>query len=98
MADTYYARERDNMLHRNRRATPRQQTLWTNADLEPVFADQVQLTRVGSQYYLTFGQLRVPVNVGEDHAAEVREIRPVAQIVFPTDALDQLQKALRNIE
>ena len=98
MADSYYASERDDMLQRNRRETPRQQTLWTNADLEPIFADQMQLTRVGTQYYLTFGQLRVPVNDGTDRPTDVHDIRPVAQIVFPEEALGRLQKALKNVE
>jgi hypothetical protein len=62
--------------------------------LAPLFSDQVHLAKVAGQFYLTFGQVRVPIARPEPGAAV--EIRPITQIVIPRHALASLATLLQQ--
>ncbi len=76
----------------------RLEVTWVSAeDLEPVFVDNLHLALVNNQYYLTFGQLRLPM-VFPDPPTKGR-IHPVARFVIPREALQNIIALLReNVE
>lgn len=65
---------------------------WVEGEgLEPLTAQHLHLSKVESQYYLTFGQLRPPVLDFENDADPIiAEIRPVVQLVVPEEALGRI--------
>jgi len=95
--DGYYSVERDNMLRVNRRGAHRPQSYWVLGDnLEPHFADHVQLTKVDQHYHLTFGQSRVPISREENEPASVTEIQPIVRLVLPEGVVERLEATLRR--
>jgi len=68
---------------------------WTKSDaLDQTYVDHARLQRINEQFYLTFGQIRLPDDAGEDDSAIVAEIRPVAKVVMTAEALDRLRELL----
>ena len=95
--ETYYSLGHDNMLRVNRRQEKRSQTYWVAASqLEPRFADHVQLTRVDRHYHLTFGQSRVPIAREASEPTAVSEIQPVARLILPEEVTIRLATALQQ--
>ena len=95
--ETYYSLGRDSMLRVNRRQEKRSQTYWVAShQLEPRFADHVQLTRVNRHYHLTFGQSRVPIASEASEPAAVSEIQPVARLILPEEVTIRLVAALQQ--
>ena len=95
--DSYYSVERDNMLRVNRRSAHRPQSYWVLGDnLEPRFADHVQLTKLDQHYHLTFGQSRVPIAREEHEPAPVTEIQPIVRLILPEDVVHRLEATLRR--
>lgn len=81
--ESFYSSGKDDMLRVDRRRSPRPQVFWGGGqDLEPRFADHVQLSRVESHYHLTFGQSHVPITT-DSGTAPVNEIRPIARVIVP---------------
>lgn len=74
------------------------EVFWGDADaVEPVFADNLALQRVNEQFYLTFGQIRLPATSAVTDRT-VAEIRPVARLIIPKDALHRVAELLtRNL-
>lgn len=70
---------------------------WSDADhLDPVFADNMHMVLVNDQYYVTFGQLRLPI-VPENSG--IGKIHPIARLIVPRDALQRIVEVLtRNLE
>ncbi len=67
-------------------------------DLEPVFADHLHVNRANDQFYLTFGQTQVPVlDKPEAPGAITAEIRPIARLIVPLNALERMRDLLRRI-
>ena len=88
--ESFYSMETDDMLRVDRRKVPRPQAYWgSGSDLEPRFADHVQLYRVESHYHLTFGQSQVPITAGSG-AAPVNEIRPIARVIVPKEVIRRM--------
>ena len=58
-----------------------------------MFADNVLLQRVGDQFYLTFGQVRLPAIQGPVKRG-VAEIRPMVRVIIPKDALERIADLL----
>jgi len=95
--DSYYSVERDNMLRVNRRRAHRPQSYWVLGDnLEPRFADHVQLTKLDQHYHLTFGQSRVPIMREEHEPTPVTEIQPIVRLILPEDVVHRLEATLRR--
>jgi hypothetical protein len=95
--ESYYSMERDNMLRVDRRKAHRPQSYWVVGDnLEPRFADHVQMTKVGQHYHLTFGQSRVPIAREENEPAEVTEIQPIVRLILPEDVTRRFEATLRR--
>ena len=95
--EAYYSLERDSMLRVDRRQERRSQTYWVAAtQLEPRFADHVQLTRVDRHYHLTFGQSRVPIAREASEPTAVAEIQPVARLILPEEVTIRLADALQQ--
>lgn len=71
---------------------------WTGgAELEPVFVDNLHLARVNNQYYLTFGQIRLPVSSGT--APKTGELRSMVRLVVTRESLERIVALLnRNLE
>ena len=70
---------------------------WGSAEhLEPIFADNLHLQRIGDLFYLTFGQVRVPVLEGEQTKRLVAEIHPMARMIVPKAALDRIADLLHR--
>jgi hypothetical protein len=72
---------------------------WGQADhLEPVFADNLHLQRLNNQFYLTFGQIRLPAAAPGTERV-VAEIRPLVRLVIPRENLKQIANLLsRNLK
>ncbi len=88
--EAYYSLETDDMLRVDRRRVARPQVVWgMTDDLEPRFADHVQIAKVGSHYHLTFGQSHVPIT-GDSGAIPVHDIRPIARMIIPKDVIRRL--------
>lgn len=88
--ESYYSLDNDDMLRVDRRRVPRPQAYWGNAEeLEPRFADHVQLSRVESHYHLTFGQSYVPITT-DSGTAPVNEIRPIARMIIPQEVIRRM--------
>ena len=88
--ESFYSTEKDDMLRVDRRKTPRPQAYWGSGhDLEPRFADHVQLSRVESHYHLTFGQSHVPITT-DSGTAPVNEIRPIVRVIIPKDVIRRM--------
>ncbi|UCG88981.1 MAG: hypothetical protein JSW71_10775 [Gemmatimonadota bacterium] len=95
--ESYYSLERDNMLRVDRRSAQRTQSHWVVGDnLEPRFADHVQLTKVDQHYHLTFGQSRVPIVREENEPTPVTEIQPIVRLVLPEGVLQRFEATLRR--
>jgi len=95
--ETYYSLGRDSMLRVNRRQERRPQSYWVaSGQLEPRFADHVQLTRVDRHYHLTFGQSRVPIAREANEPAAVSEVQPVARLILPEEVAIRLAAALQQ--
>lgn len=66
---------------------------WGSVDsLDLLFADNVHLALVNDQFYVTFGQTRVPV--AEDMGSTQAEIRPVSRLVISKDAFKKIASLL----
>jgi hypothetical protein len=66
---------------------------WSNPEhLDPVFADQMHLTRMNDQYYLTFGQIRPTfADVGKGPPVTTRaEVRPMVRITMSREILQKV--------
>ena len=73
---------------------PALEAYWGKADhLEPVLVDNLHLQRVNNQYYLTFGQIRLPL-VEAPTERVVAEIRPMTRLIIPRDALRRIVELL----
>ncbi len=95
--ETYYSLGHDSMLRVNRRQETRSHTYWVAVtQLEPRFADHVQLTRVDRHYHLTFGQSRVPIAREASEPTAVSEIQPVARLILPEEVTIRLAAALQQ--
>jgi len=67
--------------------------------LEPIFADNLHLQRINDQFYLTFGQVRLPLIETNPAERVVAEIRPVVRLIVPKDALQRVVNMLsRNLK
>jgi hypothetical protein len=94
--ESYYSLDTDDMLRVERRKTTRPQAYWGESDeLEPRFADHVQLSRVESHYHLTFGQSQVPINT-DSGTAPVNEIRPIARMIIPQEVIRRLVTLIKQ--
>ena len=72
------------------------ESFWGNADqLDLVFVDNIHVQRINDQFYLTFGQVRPPVEIPPSRM--VAEIRPVARLVVPRDALTKIVELLGRL-
>lgn len=88
--ESFYSTEKDDTLRVDRRQTPRPQAYWGSGhDLEPRFADHVQLSRVESHYHLTFGQSHVPITT-DSGTAPVNEIRPIVRVIIPKEVVRRM--------
>jgi hypothetical protein len=72
---------------------------WAEAPhLDLLFADNLYLTRVNDQYYLSFGHLYPSVEQPKDASSLTAELRPVVRLMVPKEALkrmvDLLSRAL----
>lgn len=95
--ETYYSLGRDSMLRVDRRQERRPQSYWVaSGQLEPRFADHMQLTRVDRHYHLTFGQSRVPIAREANEPTAVSEIQPVARLILPEEVAIRLAAALQQ--
>ena len=77
---------------------PVQLTLtWSSADqIDLVHVDHLHLARVKDQFYLTFGQVRMPVDTSGPLTGE---IRPAARLVLTREALARMVGLLNaNVE
>ena len=78
------------------RGAPRLRAVWNNevaSHLEQLFADNLHLAQVNDQFFLTFGQTRVPIiEVENQSEAMIAEIRPVAKLVIPKVAFERIAK------
>lgn len=61
-------------------------------NLEPVFVDNLHMAQVNNQYYLTFGQLRVPVG-----STRRGEIHPMACFVLSRESITRLVDLLGKV-
>ena len=69
---------------------------WTPGQKLPLsFADQLHMTRIGDQVYVTFGQTRLPVT-GEGEEGFSAEIDSVASLVIPTQSLERMVQVLQS--
>lgn len=69
------------------------QAQWSNADhLDPVFADNLHVMRLNEQFYLTFGQIRLPMTEAQD--SMVGELRTMVRLVVPKDALQRTRSTI----
>jgi hypothetical protein len=71
--------------------------VWVEAPaVKPVFADQLQVTRIGDVYHLAFGQ----VLPGSAHKAEPGDealIEPVFRVVASQEALARMAELLNKV-
>ncbi|MEK7239199.1 MAG: hypothetical protein AAB224_01300 [Gemmatimonadota bacterium] len=71
---------------------------WEDATSIPQpFVDQLHIRVVQGNYYLTFGQLNLPVFDGEPPEDFVARIHPVARMVVPAPEMERMLEALRRI-
>jgi hypothetical protein len=70
---------------------------WGDAEhLEPIFVDNIHLARVNDQFYLTFGQIRLPV---KGVTSSSGELRPMVRLVLTKDTVEKITVLLaRNLE
>lgn len=72
------------------------QLIWsTPVDLEPVYVDNMLLQKANEQYYVTFGQVRLPVSQAAPANATL-EIRPVVRIIVSSQALRGMLEVLNR--
>ncbi len=69
---------------------------WGDAnELEQVLADELQIQSVNNRFYLTFGQILVPVV--EPKEGQVVEIRPVGRFVVSKTSLEKIRNLLERV-
>jgi hypothetical protein len=70
---------------------------WTKPDdLRPVMAQHVHVALIEGAYYLTFGQIQVPEEIGEPKPPESLEVRSVATIAIPATLMPKIAKFLMD--
>jgi hypothetical protein len=62
--------------------------------VKPIFADQLQITRVGDVYHLTFGQVQIGDALKEGQRAAVE---PVVRVVASKEAVSRMINLLENV-
>jgi hypothetical protein len=71
--------------------------VWGEApNVRPVFADQLQVTRVGDVYHLAFGQVQ-PGSVSAQETGGKALIEPVLRVVASQEALARMADLLNKI-
>jgi hypothetical protein len=73
---------------------------WSSGDhLELQFVDSLHLAVINDQYYLTFGQFRLPVDDKATTKGTGAEIRPMARLVLSVGGMEKVLRLLtENIE
>jgi hypothetical protein len=61
--------------------------------LKPAFVDQLQLVGANGQFYLVFGQTRIPVGVEKPKSIQ---IEPVASFIVPASAIQSIAALLQR--
>jgi hypothetical protein len=68
-----------------------------DSDVAPIFADQLHVLGLNDTFYMTFGQLRPPVVEKEARPTDVvAEIKVVAKLILPRQALKQIRDLLNS--
>jgi len=69
---------------------------WADASqLDPIYADQLHLVRLENQFFLVFGQTRLPVVEGRSSTVDA-EIKPMARFVVSKEALGRMINLLNQ--
>jgi hypothetical protein len=67
--------------------------VWVDTeDPEPTFADEVYIQGIGDRFYLTFGQVRLPLAAEEGPVTA--QIRAVARLIVPKESLKRIVEVL----
>lgn len=64
------------------------------ADVNTTYANQLFLSHAGNQFYLVFGEARVPAYFREDDAPEEVPVSVVARIAVTPDAMLEFRRAI----
>lgn len=71
---------------------------WNDArELPLLAAEQLHVRVVQGRYYLTFGQLNLPVFEGPPPDDFIAEIRPVARLVLSTTDVESIVRVLSQV-
>lgn len=71
---------------------------WMNAqELPLVLADQVHIQAVPGRYYITFGQVNLPVFVGAPPSDFRADVRPVVRLVISTEDFKRILSAVDGV-
>ena len=74
------------------------QAVWIGApEVKPIFADQMQVTRVGDVYHLTFGQIQVGAGIKKEHGTQTA-IEPVVRLVVSEDAMHRISALIEKVK
>jgi hypothetical protein len=69
------------------------QAVWVDTEEpEPAFVDEVYIQGVADRFYLTFGQIRLPLAAEEGPVTA--QIRAVARVIVPKESLRRIVDAL----
>jgi hypothetical protein len=72
--------------------------VWVEAqELKPIFADQLQVTRIGDVFHLTFGQVLVGLGHKEEPGS-TPGIEPVVRVVISREALARMADLLTKVK
>ena len=63
------------------------------SSLDQVFVDQLAIQSVEERFYLTFGQIRMPLNAVAGGAAP---IQPMVRLIVSTESLQRMVEVLRR--
>lgn len=67
------------------------------AGLPTLYANQVYITHAGTEFYVVFGEVQLPVlvNVRPEDIGEL-EVKPVAKLVFTPEAIIPIVEAMAD--
>jgi len=85
---------------RGKQGTVQVRLKWGSSEgLETVYVNHLHITHAGSEFYLVFGELTMPVLIGEQEVPEELEIVPKVRLAISPEAMRSVARAIQdNVE
>jgi hypothetical protein len=71
-------------------------TWGSSEDLQTIYVNQLHLNHGGDEFYLTFGELPLPLFTDKSDIPEEMKIIPKVRLAIPPDAMERIAAAIKD--